>query len=121
MFEIPDTVYSRPAFRPLLDLLQTVYLTTTEVAKRWRYSRHQLEGWRRAGKPPVYVQLPSGKVLYPLSEIIGAEIAGLKGPLTLDEVCLTVSACPSISEADRAKVIAHLRAALDTQRPRLRM
>ena len=59
-----------------------------------------------------WMRLPTGGIRYRVSEIIGAELRGTAGPLTLDHALLAVSACPGVSAADKVKVIEHLRTAL---------
>ena len=50
------------------------YLTTKELAKRWRRSRRTIEGWRSKKTGPNYLEL-NGMVLYDLNEIIEIENA----------------------------------------------
>lgn len=53
-------------------LNNSLFLTTEELAKRWRCSPGNLENWRIAGKGPCFTR-PGGKtrgrVLYPIAEI----------------------------------------------------
>lgn len=49
-----------------------VFLTPTELAKRWKMSTHTLTNWRVQKVGPAYVKMgsgPRGKVLYRLAEI----------------------------------------------------
>ena len=50
------------------------YLTTKELAKRWRRSPRTIEGWRSRKTGPNYAEL-NGMVLYDLDEIIKFENA----------------------------------------------
>lgn len=50
------------------------YLTTKELAKRWRRSPRTIEGWRSKKTGPNYLEL-NGMVLYDLDEIIKFENA----------------------------------------------
>ena len=44
------------------------FLTTTELADRWRVHPNSVERWRRIGIPPSYYTI-NGKILYKLAEI----------------------------------------------------
>ena len=50
------------------------YITTKELAKRWRRSPRTIEGWRSKKTGPSYLEL-NGMVLYDLDEIIKFENA----------------------------------------------
>ena len=53
---------------------EKIYLTTKELAKRWRRSPRTIEGWRSRKTGPNYLEL-NGMVLYDLDEIIKFENA----------------------------------------------
>lgn len=58
-----------------------VYLTTAELAERWRKSPATLRNWRFRGTGPAYLK-PSGKrgeALYPLESVVAWEDRHLKG------------------------------------------
>jgi predicted site-specific integrase-resolvase len=45
-----------------------VYLTSKEVADRWRLSDQTLANWRHAGKGPPYIRV-GNRVLYPMEAV----------------------------------------------------
>ena len=51
--------------------MSNVYLTTEELAARWRMTRIGLQDWRRAGKGPKFIQLEGkhGPVRYRLVDV----------------------------------------------------
>ena len=109
---IPKGIYKEALFDPVCRMLDGVFMTAAELAAHWRYSDDHLANYRRANKGPPWMRLPTGGIRYRLSDIIGAELRGTAGPLTLDHALLAVSACPGVSAADKVKVIEHLRTAL---------
>ncbi len=53
------------------------YLSTIELAKKWRMHPVSLTNWRTKGKGPHYLKL-GGKVLYPVTEVLKWEQAHLR-------------------------------------------
>ncbi|MFN3748313.1 MAG: helix-turn-helix transcriptional regulator [Sphingorhabdus sp.] len=53
---------------------ETVFLTQSELAKRWRFSPRTLEGWRDRGIGPRYYKI-GNRVLYHIDDIEAAERA----------------------------------------------
>lgn len=51
---------------------QTVFLTTKEVANRWRMSHRSLEGWRDQGIGPTY-HVIGASVRYHINDLIEFE------------------------------------------------
>jgi predicted site-specific integrase-resolvase len=47
---------------------ERAYLTSKEVADRWRLSDQTLANWRHAGKGPPYIRV-GARVLYPAEAI----------------------------------------------------
>ena len=47
---------------------EPVYVTSRELADRWRLSDQTLANWRHAGKGPPFIRV-GGRVLYPISGI----------------------------------------------------
>jgi predicted site-specific integrase-resolvase len=45
-----------------------VYLTSKEVADRWRLSDQTLANWRHAGKGPPFIRV-GNRVLYPMEAV----------------------------------------------------
>ena len=50
------------------------FITTVELAERWRVHTDTVERWRRQGKPPSFYSI-NGKILYKLAEIEDLESA----------------------------------------------
>ena len=48
--------------------MSSSYLTSKEVAGRWRLSDHTLTNWRSAGKGPPFIRVGT-RVLYPIEGI----------------------------------------------------
>lgn len=51
-----------------MGLVDRAYLTSKEVADRWRLSDQTLANWRHAGKGPPFIRVGS-RVLYPIEGI----------------------------------------------------
>jgi predicted site-specific integrase-resolvase len=47
---------------------ERAYLTSKEVADRWRLSDQTLANWRHAGKGPPFIRVGS-RVLYPIEAV----------------------------------------------------
>ena len=45
-----------------------LYLTSKELAHRWRLSEQTLANWRHAGKGPVFLRI-GGRILYPVNTL----------------------------------------------------
>ena len=52
------------------------FLTSQELADRWRVHLDSIHRWRREGKPPSFYSI-NGKILYKLAEIEDLELAKL--------------------------------------------
>ena len=50
------------------------FLTSQELAERWRVHLDSIHRWRREGKPPSFYTI-NGKILYKLAEIEDLESA----------------------------------------------
>lgn len=58
-----------------------VFLTSDELAKRWRMHVHALSNWRVRGRGPAFVKMGAGRnsrVLYRLDDVEKYEAAGRK-------------------------------------------
>ena len=51
-----------------MGMSERAYLTSKEVADRWRLSDQTLANWRHAGKGPPFIRVGS-RVLYPIEGI----------------------------------------------------
>ncbi len=54
-----------------------IYLTSQELADRWRVHLDSIHRWRREGKPPNFYKI-NGTILYKLAEIEDLEQANRK-------------------------------------------
>lgn len=115
MLPIVKRVLRMPdAYRPLLDLLSDVLMTSDELCSHWRYTPTHLCNLRKRGKVP-YIKLYSGAIRYRVSEIIEAEIAGTSGTITVEQICLVLAACEKLSPKDREIAQAHIRGAFGVE------
>lgn len=104
----PRILHRVAAYRPLLEMLADVLLTSDELCGHWRYTPTHLCNIRKHGKVP-YIKLASGGIRYRVSEIIAAEIEGTSGPITVEQICLALAACEGLSTKDREIAQAHVR------------
>lgn len=51
---------------------ETMYLTSKELAQRWRLSEQTLANWRTGGKGPPFIRV-GARVLYPMEGINAQE------------------------------------------------
>ena len=108
MLPIPATVTEK--YKPLADLLETTLVRPSSLAERWGYSDQTLSNHRSQGRGLPFVTLPGGAIRYRASEIILAEIAGTRGPLSVDRVALELAAMPDVPEKLQRAIIERLRA-----------
>lgn len=101
--------HPRGAVGPLLHICESVMVTPTELARHWRMSPDYLSNLRRAGKGIPHVKLPTGKVLYRLSDVLAAEISNTQGPITLDRIALALQAYKPLAPPEQDKLLEHLR------------
>lgn len=109
---LPRTLTSHPAHHALVALLDSVLLTSEELAAHWRYSPEYLSNLRRRPNGPPYVKLATGSIRYRMSDVIDWEIAGARGPVTIEAVALAMDAAPGLTDAQRVAVVDHLRVAV---------
>lgn len=107
----PGTINNVECYKPLLDLLEGVYIPASELAARYGYTEVHLCNLRKGNRGWPFVKLESGGVRYNVADIIAAEIANTHGPLTVERVCLALAACTDLSTTDRAIAQAHVRKA----------
>lgn len=65
------------------DKVTITYLTSGELAQRWRIDPKTLANWRNKGRGPAYIKLGEGtqaKVLYPQEAVLAYEQAGVRLP-----------------------------------------
>jgi len=51
---------------------EQMYLTSRELAQRWRLSEQTLANWRHGGKGPPFMRI-GGRILYPIEGINAQE------------------------------------------------
>lgn len=64
------------AFRPLLNTLSDVLITSDELCKHWRLTPTHLCNLRKLKKGAPFIKLPSGGIRYRISEILPLSFAG---------------------------------------------
>lgn len=109
----PLAAHEANAYRPLLDMLSSVFITPKELADHYRYSEEHLCNLRRRKRGWPFIKLPTGGIRYRVSDVIAAEIRATEGPLTIDEVCLALAGCTKLSLEQRAAAQEHLRMAFE--------
>lgn len=72
---------------------QLLYLTSKELAQRWRLNDQTLANWRHAGKGPPFIRV-GARVLYPIEGIESFEQLSTKW-LSQDSSQETSAATPS--------------------------
>ena len=82
------------------------------LAARWNTSTQTLSNWRTLNRGLPAVVLPEGAVRYRIVEIVAAELAGTRGPLSVDRVALELSIMPDVPTELAVKIVARLRAAM---------
>lgn len=96
------------AYRPLLQLTDSVLLTSKQVGAHLQYSEEALSLMRRKNKGPAWLKLPSGGVRYRMSEVLAWELENERGPLTLDRITVAVLSCSDVPLEHRAAINEHL-------------
>lgn len=112
MLAIPSKISADAAYRPFLDLLEAQFLTTEEVAGRWRYNVQHVHNMRRLKTGPAWVKLPGGAIRYRVSDVLAYELFGQGGALTMDRVAAALATCPGLAIGARDQIEAHLRSVL---------
>ncbi len=113
---LPKPPVDAGKYAPLLALCESILVTPDELAKHWRMSRDYLANVRRAGRGTPHIKLPTGRVLYRLSDVLAAELGGTAGDITLERIELALAAMPRLPADTRAAVIEHLKGFFATGR-----
>lgn len=101
---VPEAEYG-----PLIALCRDVLVTPEELAKHWRMSRDYLSNVRRTGRGTPFVKLPTGRVLYRLSDVLAAEQAGTAGAITLARIEFALANMRGLPFETRIAVTEHLK------------
>ena len=109
---LPGYKTTGAAYRPLLQLTDSVMLTSKEVGAHLRYSEEALSLMRRKNEGPAWLKLPSGAVRYRMSEVLAWELEAQRGPLTLDRVATAILSCAEVPIEYRAAIADHLQKVL---------
>lgn len=107
MIPAPRIVQLHPAYAGLLAVLGSHYVTTAELARRWRWSVQHMTNMRRAGAGPAYVKLGRA-VRYSVAEVVAWEIAGHSPHITRDRLQTAIAALQGYTLDQRADIIAQL-------------
>lgn len=107
MLPTPSLVPER--FAALLSVLDGSMVSSKTLGARWDYSDQHLANMRANGTSKLpWLVLPTGGVRYRTSEIVGAELTGTRGPLTLERLALEMSAMPDVPEGVATAIIDRL-------------
>ena len=109
MYPIPRTVLTNPAYSALLDAVDSVLITTEELADRWRLSVSHLTNLRQAQRGPASIKLATGAVRYKLAEVLAHEKHGECAQVTFDRLAFALSTVPGLDPAMRGRIENHLR------------
>jgi hypothetical protein len=104
---LPTPANMPARFTPIADICGGVFVTTQELALRWRYSPGALSNWRGQGVGIPYVKY-SGLVRYRLSEILTYELNNTAGPLTVERVAVELSLMSDVPAALAKTITARL-------------
>lgn len=104
-----DTV--RAHFAPVLDLLNSRYLTPIQLAARWKWTEQHLANLRRAGKGPAFTRLQRS-VRYALSDVLAWELAGASPHVTPDRLALAAASLQGFTPEQREAIARQLSALL---------
>lgn len=107
----PRIVSEVEAYRPLLELLDDVLVTSKFLAERYRYTEVHMANLRKNNRGWPYFKLATGGVRYRLSDIITAEAQHPRNRVTVESVCQALARCTELSTEQRAILQAHIRKA----------
>ena len=93
----------------IIDLLADTFITPPQLAARWHQQTQTLANLRRARRGVPYTKLPpSGHVRYRLSDVVRAELAGMRGPITPDVVRMALTGLPGLTPQLRETIAKRL-------------
>lgn len=108
MLPVPANLPAR--FEPVIRLLESTLITPKELAQHWGQHENTLANMRSGGKGLPYIALPGGgSIRYRVSEVLAAELAGTRGPLSVERVALELAAMPDVPVELQHKIIERLR------------
>ena len=101
-------------FAALNRLLADFSITADQLGKRWNYSVQALSNARSNGSSPLpHWRTPTGGIRYYMRDVLAAELAGSRGPLSLDRVEAELMFMPEVSAELQAAIMTRLRALLE--------
>ena len=104
-------------FAHITRLLSDYAVTPAQLGERWGYSVSRLSNARGTEQSPIpYWITPTGGIRYWMREVLAAELAGARGPLSLDRVETELLQMPEVSDDLSAAIMARLRAVMEPQR-----
>lgn len=103
MLPAPRALTLQPAYRALIDALESCYVTPGTLAQRWSWSEQHLANLRKAGKGPAFVKM-GRSVRYSVAEVIAWEVAGASHHVTRERVALACAALTGLSAEQRLAV-----------------
>lgn len=110
MLDVPANMPAR--FAPLATLIGGAMVPPITLSQRWSTSTQTLANWRATGKGLPALVTSEGSVRYRVVEIIAAELAGARGPLSVEAVALELAAMPDVPDAIAEKIVTRLRAVM---------
>lgn len=87
--------------------LDDIYMTTAELAARWRIAPETLANQRARGEGLPYHK-PGGSVLYRVADVLEAERARVFG-LSFARIETALRSLPAVDDKLRDKIMLHLR------------
>lgn len=111
MLPASGIVTLHPAYRSLLDLLESHYVGADVPAKRWGWSLQHMANLRRAGKGPAYIKL-ARSVRYSVAEIVAWELGGQSYHVTQDRLGVAVAALRGYDANQKADIANQLASVL---------
>lgn len=114
MLPVPEKLRLSPAYAALVAACDDVMLKASDLERRWRMSKDHLANMRRVNKGPAFTKLPSGSVLYPMSEVLAWELAGWSAEsdgrpvLTRERIELALSTIKELTPDLARKIAARL-------------
>jgi hypothetical protein len=88
-----------------------VYMTTEEVAARWRMDVRNLANMRTDGEGPPFTKPGGGRVLYKMSDILACEARSTRG-FSWSKLSKALDAYPRLNASERDRLLDHLKKAL---------
>lgn len=90
------------------NVMDDAYLTATELGDRWGYSQSTIANQRCQMIGLPFTKLPGGKVMYRMSDVIAAELAGYTGAES-PSVASAIESFPGLDPKTRKELVRHIK------------